>query len=916
MFFACSSKIYVGKNIGNSVENFSKDSILLKKNIEKNLSDSIINDTTEIKDSINFPKDSIFNDENVNEILSDTLANDTINFSIDTKNDSIKIHANPKKKSDFDAPVHYTFDQKGKLDFNNKKAYLYKNANVKYENINLTADYMEMDFDKKEVFANGFYDTVNNKVSGKPVYKDGEEEYVADSIRYNFNTKRGLVKNVSTKLDDGYLYGQTTKIYENKHVHILSGKYTTCDNPDCPHFYFRLSKAVVIPNDKIVSGPVYMVIEEIPTPLALPFGFFPNTDGGHSGIVIPNFGDEQRRGFFLQNGGYYFNISERFDLTLLGDIYSKGSWGVSARANYKFRYKFNGYFSAKVNTNKFGYKGLPNYETNRLYEVIWKFNQDPKRRPNSTFSADVNISSSKFNKNNSYNSNDFMTSNQQSSISYSHNFENTPFNLSAAFRHTQNNNTGTINFTLPDVVFSMSKIYPLKRKIQKGGQKWYENIGLSYTMNLTNRIKTNENSFFTIPFDSITNGISHKIPISTSIKLFKYTTLTPNFTYNERWYIKSMEKNWIDTSFTSTVPGYVESNYKSGFSRAWDYNAGVNWTTQIYGTFQFLGKSKLKAIRHVFTPTVSFNYVPDLSKPKYKMYDDYYQIRYNNSTGQYDTVSYMYGHFEGLPYGGPSQHGSGLVTFDLGNNLELKLKGTNKNPNDTVTPVDKKVKLLESFSVNTSYNLFADSLRWSPINISARTRITLFDISFRTTLDPYGFQFNDYGSPERINKWSYNTSTSNHKILRLTSMYITVGFSLNPKSKKNNSNTAQHYQEMYGQPIIYADWSIPWDVQINYSFNYNKPYNDVTITQSLNISGSVSITEKWKATVSTGYDFVRKEITYTTIDITRDLHCWEASLNMRPFGAYKSYMFQINVKAAMLQDLRLKKQKTWYDNFQ
>lgn len=868
---------------------------------------------SQVTDSVQFNVSDSVNNKNVNDSINFKA---TEAYNIEKKNDSIAINVNKSHKSDFDSQVHYSSEKKGMFDFKNKKAYLYKKAVVIYDPMQITSDYMVIDFEYQEVMCHGLYDSVSSTVLGKPDYQEAEDHYVADTIRYNFKSKKGLVKNVATKLDDGYLYGGTTKIQENKHIHITDGKFTTCDIPDCPHFYFKLTKAKVIPNDKIVSGPAYLVIEDVPTPIAMPFGFFPNTKGGHSGVVIPNFGDEIKRGFFLNNGGYYFAISDRIDLILLGDIFSKGSWGVSARTNYKFRYKFNGYFSAKYNKNIFGYKGLPNYETQSLYEIIWKFNQDQKFRPNSTFSADVNISSSKYNKNNTYNPAAFMQSNQQSSISYSHSFPNTPFNISAAFRHTQNNNTGTINFTLPDVVFSMSRIYPFKRKVQLGNQKWYEKIAIAYTMNLTNRIKTNENSFLTIPFDSITNGISHKIPISTSFKLLKYTTLTPSFTYNERWYLKSMAKEWVDTasagSVTGSSTGYVNSFYRPKFNRAWDFNAALNWTTQLYGMYQFSGKSRLKAMRHVFTPTLSFNFKPDFSKTKYKMYDDYYQIQYNNSTGQYDTISYVYALFEGMPYGGPAKGGTGLVTIDFGNNLEMKVK--NKNAKDTAN-IDKKIKLLESFSINASYNIFADSLKWSPINISARTRVTLLDITFRATFDPYGYRKNSYGGFERYDTWTYFSETSKNKILRLTSLYVTVGLSLNPKAKNNESNTTNHYHLVYGQAITYADWEIPWDLRINYSFNYNKPYDQKNITQTLNISGSVSLTKKWKATVSTGYDFVNNEITYTTIDITRDLHCWEASLNLRPFGQYKSYMFRINVKAAMLQDLQLKKQRSQYDNY-
>ncbi len=823
---------------------------------------------------------------------SDSLKVDTIAFP------DIKKQKHGKSK-DFDVPVYYNSDDSLLNDMRNRKAFLYGNAVVKYEDMTINAAFIEVDLDKKEVYAYGRTD--GDSIVGKPEFNQGDETFVADTIRYNFNSKKGIIKNVTTEYDGAYLIGGKTKLHENKHVHMTHGKFTTCDLPD-PHFYFNLSKAIVIPDDKIISGPANLVIEDIPTPIGIPFGFFPNKKGGTSGILIPEFGDEENRGFFLRNGGYYWAINDYVDLSLLGDIYSKGSWGAGMIMNYKLRYKFNGSLSFKYNRNIFGYRGLSNFSASNQYALRWKFTQDSKANPNSTFSADVNMSSTDYDKYNSYNVNNYMTSTKQSSVSYSYVFPNTPLSMSVALKHSQNSNTGSIDLTLPEFAFNMSRIYPFKRKKSVGKSRFYEKISIAYTMNATNKIRTNDADFFNIPYDSITNGIVHRIPINASFKLFKYTTLTPSFNYNERWYFKRFTKQWNQSE------NLLETDYASTFARVWDYNASLSWSTTIYGMFNFR-KGKVKALRHVFSPSVSFNYVPDFGKEKYKYYGSYNRVMYNNSTGQYDTVSNLYSMFEGLPYGTPSKGGSGSVNITLGNNLEMKLR----NLKDT-TKDNTKIKLLESFNISTNYNIFADSLRWAPISITGRTRIKVVDISFNTSLDPYAIAQNEYGTYQRINKALVK---DNGHLVRMTIGYITAGFSLNSKARDKKIEEAQQsmYDIIYGYPNSYVDFNVPWNLRVSYTFRYTKPYDEAKITQTLNFSGELNITKKWKVSVATGYDFEAKKMSPTTIDIYRDLHCWEMSLHVVPFGQHKSYAFQINVKASMLQDLKLNKRRSWFDNF-
>ena len=885
----------------------SKNFILLKKYLHKLLfvvfaifvaNTSVFPQVTHVQDTTKTSSETL--------LQTDTTQN--ITDSLPTVPDSLHVDtiaipnfgkSKHSKSKDFDVPVYYNSDDSLLNDMKNRKAFLYGNAVVKYEDMTINAAFIEVDLDKKEVYAYGRTD--GDSIVGKPEFNQGDETFVADTIRYNFNSKKGIIKNVTTVYDGAYLIGGKTKLHENKHIHMTHGKFTTCDLPD-PHFYFNLSKAIVIPDDKIISGPANLVVEDVPTPIGIPFGFFPNKKGGTSGIIIPEFGDEENRGFFLRNGGYYWAINDYVDLTVLGDIYSKGSWGAGMIMNYKLRYKFNGSLSFKYNRNLFGYRGLSNFSASNQYELRWKFTQDSKANPNSTFSADVNMSSTDYDKYNSYNVNNYMTSTKQSSVSYSYVFPNTPLSMSVALKHSQNSNTGSIDLTLPEFAFNMSRIYPFKRKKAVGKSRFYEKISIAYTMNATNKIRTNDADFFNIPYDSITNGIIHRIPINASFKLFKYTTLTPSFNYNERWYFKRFSKQWNDSE------NLLETDYASTFARVWDYNASLSWSTTIYGMFNFR-KGKVKALRHVFSPNVSFSYVPDFGKEKYKYYGSYSRVMYNNSTGQYDTVSNMYSMFEGLPYGTPNKGGSGTVNITLGNNLEMK----RRNLKDT-TKDNMKIKLLESFNISTNYNIFADSLRWAPISITARTRIKVVDISFNTTLDPYAIAQNEYGTYQRINKALVKT---NGHLVRMTIGYLTVGFSLNSKARDKKIAEQQEslYDIIYGYPNSYVDFNVPWNLRVSYTFRYTKPYDEMKITQTLNVSGELNITKKWKISVATGYDFEAKKMSPTTIDIYRDLHCWEMSLHVVPFGQHKSYAFQINVKASMLQDLKLNKRRSWFDNF-
>jgi hypothetical protein len=841
------------------------------------------------------------------EVLPDTTPNNSNDISMEPdtilvdslipENLSLDTVVKTSKSSDLESTVFYVSRDSSFFDMKKRRAYLFGEAIVIYGSIKLEAAFIMMDFSNNEVYAYGVRDSTG-AILGKPIFTQDGETFKADTIRYNFRSKKGLIQHVTTEFDGSYLHGGRTKKQPNNEVHLVDGKFTTCDL-DHPHFYFKISKAKVIPDDKIVSGPAFLVIEDVPTPLGLPFGFFPNKKGSTSGIIVPEFGEEVNRGFFLRNGGYYWAINDFMDLRFTGDIFSKGSWAARTRLNYKWRYHLSGYLDVNYNVNKIGYQGLPNFSTNKLYKVVWRHTQDPKARPNSTFSADVNISSSAYDKYNTYTPANYMQNSKTSSISYSKVWPNSPFSLSAAVRQSQNSRDSTMNFTLPDVSFGMSRIYPFKRKKATGAAKWYEKIGISYTALLTNNLSTKEDSLLTTQWKDFNNGIKHSIPISTSIKVLKYLSLSPSFNYTERWYTKSLNKQW-DTSQNALLSEQI-----NGFNRVWDYSAGASLNTKLYGMLQFT-KGPLHAIRHVITPNISFQYRPNFGADNYGYYGDYNVIQYNSNTGQYDTVNYVYSLYEGSPYGAPTRGGAGAVSFNIANNLEVKVR----NRADTVSGT-KKIKLLESLNINTSYNIMADSLNWSPVSLSGRTRIGKMEVSFGSTFDPYAIQQNPYTDAyQRVNQSEFSSSG---KFFRITTANLSTSFSLNPKARDDKDK--MQTDMLYAYPDAYVDFDMPWNLRVSYNLRYNKPYEEKSLTQTLQVSGELNLTKKWKIRASSGWDFINSKITYTSINVYRDLHCWEASLSLIPFGIHKSYTFQINVRSAILQDLKLSKRRSWYDNF-
>lgn len=819
----------------------------------------------------------------------DTLINDSLDNDIsDTLLQNTTEPKVKKSKNAVDAQVAYTSDDSTVINLFEHKIYLYGNAQVNYKEIELKANYIEINFDNNTIFAKGLPDSSGN-IQGIPHFKESEDEFDSKEMTYNFKTKKGIIKDVRTKQDEGYLLSDKTKKMANNIICLQDGKYTTCDK-EHPDYYIKLKKAKVIPDDKIVSGPAYLVIEDIPLPLALPFGFFPNKKGHSSGVVIPEYGEEVNRGFFLRNGGYYFAINDYVDAKLTGDIYSLGSWGGHLLSNYKKRYKFYGNLNFSYSKIIISEKDLPNYQNQNSYQFVWSHSQDSKARPNSSFRANVNLTSSSYSKYVGTSFDQRMQNSALSNIAYTKQFPRTPFNFSANFRHSQNNTDSSITLSLPELNFQMRRIHPLKRKNHIGKPAFYEEIGLTYTSNMQNKIKFKQDDFSPMrDIENYKNGIKHTIPVSTNFSILKHFIINPSFTYNERWYFKSIRKKWQDETIigSDTTPAQVVTDTLNGFVRSGDYSLSIPLTTKIYGFYQFFGDNpKIKAIRHLMTPSVSFNYRPDY-KTKYGYY----------LPVPHDTMEQYYSIFGNDPiYGAPQTGKYGSLKFALGNNLEMKTR----KGGDT-SDVYEKIPLLQSFDINTFYNLAADSMKLSNINISGRTNIIkIFDITFNGVLNPY--LLTDSGNV--VDKFMWN---SKHKIGRLTNARIALSFNVNNNTfskQKEKKKTAKSNSD-------YDEFSIPWSLSFSYNWSYSKPIFEKTIVQTARISGNFDLTTNWKSIFTLGYDFTNKKFTYPSVRILRDLHCWAMSLNIIPFGAYQSYSFQINVKASVLQDMKYTQRRNW-----
>jgi len=895
-------------------------------------------------------QDSVPNEQNVNaaedSIVANIIANDSIaaNDSISAKSDTIK-----KKEDTLDAIVNMTAkDSMIMVMEGGNMLYLYKEATVKYKDINLNSEYIEMNADKSELYAHFGLDSVGAKF-GFPDFKTGDQETEMEQVWYNFKTKKMYTKNAITQQGDGYITAEVAKKMPDNSFYMKNGKYTTCDNHDDPHFYFNLTRAKFRSGKNTVTGPVYLVVEDVPLPIAAPFFFFPSTKSYSSGILMPTYGDELARGFSLQNGGYYFAFSDYIDLALRGQLYTKGSWGLSANSNYIKRYKYRGTFDASYLVTITGdkdTKNLPNsdYYQSRDMKISWNHQQDAKANPYGTFTARVDFSTSSYNHNN-FNAtslSDMSQNTKASSVSYAYRSPTHPLSINTSFSVNQRSQDSTLTVSLPDMTISLSNVYPFKRREQVGNERWYEKIYLSYTGTIKNSISNVKESEFLNKnlIKDWRNGIKHSIPVSASFNLLKYITISTNFNYNESWYTNRIN---YDYSYNRNAIVPMDTTY--GFYRIYDYNASVSMNTKLYGMYKpwaLFGKwTKGVQIRHVLTPSVSLSGAPDFSDPKYGMYKD---ISYINSSMQ--RVVQRYSIYQSQLFGGPSSGRTGAVNFSLTNNVEMKvpIAGTDSA---------RKISLIDNLGLNMSYNFLADSMRWSNLSANLRLKILNSTLNLQGNFDTY--TYNENGQRINIPRWKagkgigrfMGTSTGysytfNNETFK---KWFKKGDADSGKKDDTDLSTDQNEgddenmddggtpkphtsllaakkQEGTYDSDGYLVTTIPWSLSFNYNINlaydmqhFNKltreyPYK---ISQTLGFNGNISPTKAWKFSFNASYDFDTKRMASFYCTLSRQMHCWSMTAAVVPIGPYQNYSFTIAVNSSLLQDFKYQQSSSYRD---
>jgi hypothetical protein len=852
-------------------------------------------------------------------IKKDSLATDTVLMKI-----------RKPSTSAVDSKITYKSAEVIKRDIINKKFILIKNAVINYGDIEIKADSIVINMNTNLLFAIGRRDTTG-KVIGKPAFKEGSNQFDSDELTYNFKTRKALIKNIITKQDAGLLHSAFTKLLEDGTSNISRSTYSTCD-ADTPHFYINLPKARVYPGKKIISGPGNLVLEGIPLPLAIPFGFFPiQTKRAASGLIIPRYGEERVRGFALTDGGYYFAISDYLDLTVKGSLWANGSWLGTIQTDYKKLYKYSGDFSFSYASNISGHLGLPDYSKIPNYSLTWLFTQDAKASPGSRFSASVRMSSSGYDQSNSYNVNDHVTTTRQSSISYSKSWDDTPFNFSISANHSQNVSDKSVSLDLPQASFNMSRIYPFKSKNSSGTTKWWEEIQLSYSASMDNKISTKDSLLFTSAvWKNMRNGFKQDIPRSLQINPFRKIpfSMSQSLTYSGVLYTQKIMKTFVPGINGTKPTTVIDTLHGFFYGQAVNPTFSASFNPQIFGLYDFTEKSpnsRLQSIRHVIKPSVNFSFTPSFAGLSSKMYrQEQVPLPYR--------FQGLYSVFDNNIYGTPSlAQKSGNISFSLVNLLEAKVF----DRNDT-TGKPRKIKLIDNFSISTAYNIFADSLRWAPIAMQFRTTLmNNINISASSSFSLYG---TNQKTGAAIGEFLYDQT---HKLMRLTNFSTSVDLSLSDLLKKNKdkskptSNISQNvgYQantgiqgqesqkqqapgeagpkDAYGYPIF----DVPWTLSLSYHLSYTPTFVSTAIDQAVSFQGDIKITKKMAITYQSGYDFNAKKITMTNIGITRDLHCWDMSLNWVPNGNLQSWNFLIKVKAAVLGDLKYERRKDFHDSY-
>ena len=846
-----------------------------------------------------------------------------------------------RDKVDLDGDVQFSAKD-SLIMLGNNNAYLYGDGRVEYQAFKLASAEIRMELDSSTVYATGVYDSLGN-LSGTPIFQDGGTEYESKQMKYNFRTERGYITDVITEQGEGYLTGGRTKKMEDGSFFIADGKYTTCDDHEHPHFYFQVTRGKMRPKKDIVTGPVYMVLADVPLPIALPFGYFPFTKDYSSGIIFPTFGDDYNRGFYLRDGGYYFAINDYVDLALRGEIYTKGSWGLSGYSSYRKRYKYSGNFNISYLTTITGDKGSSDYVKQNNFQVVWSHTQDAKANPNMNLSASVNFSTSGYTRNdlNSYYNNSFTENTKSSTVNLTYRFPGTKWSASATANIAQRTQDSTLAVSFPNLTVTMSQTAPFKRKHAVGGERWYEKIKLSYSGQFQNSLTANQDVFFKKSLiRDWRNGLKHYVPVSATFSLLKYINVSPLITMNDRMYTSKIRREW-DTQASREV---LDTIY--GFYNIFDFNASLAFDTKVYGFFKpmkFLG-DKVQMIRHVLTPTVTFSASPDFSEPFWGYFGNYSYV-----DGNGNPVTRRYSYFSHGQLGSPSAGKTGMVSLQLANNLEMKVKS-----NSDSTGV-KKISLIENLSIGQSYNFAADSLRFSNINTSILLRLTKnFNLNLNATWDPYCYALTPSGSPVKVDRlriahgkgpaklsststsfsYTFNNDTFRRKKDndRSNSRNITDNDDETPDTEEedafNNRARAGRRPEEDTQTSDvdgYASWSCPWSLSLNYSVNYGYGEFDYDrldyrgkFTQNLSFSGNIRPTKNWNFSFSASYNFDLKKIAYMNCSMSRDIHCFTMTASFVPVGPYKSYNFHIAVKSSLLQDLKWDKRSSaqnginWY----
>lgn len=916
------------------------------------LSSSLLRDSLAI-DSL---RDSI---KALDSLVLDSLQADTLRYIIvngdtvylgvggQTKVDTVKVDTTKQSKSALDAPVDFVAQDSLVFDYAENRVNFYGQANVKYQNLDLTADYITMSVDSSIVHALGRKDSLGNIVT-PPVFKQGDDEYEPDDIAYNFKTRKAFIHNVFTQQGEGFMVSNESKRDSSGVMYIRNARYTTCDAKH-PHFYLQLTRAKMRPGKDVVFGPAYLVVEDVPLPLAIPYGFFPFTSSYSSGIIMPTYGDETTRGFYLRDGGYYFAISDKVDLKLLGEIYTKGSWGLSGMSNYKKRYRFSGAVNISYQNTVEGEKNMPDYSVSKSFKVQWSHRQDPKANPAQTFSASVNYATSSYERNNltsMYNPQAYTQSTRTSSVSYSRTFADIGLSITASMNLSQNVRDSSVSITLPSLTINLARFNPFKRKKMAGAERWYEKIAMSYTGTLSNSISTKENKLFKSNLvKDWRNGMRHSIPINASFTVANYINITPSFNFTDRMYFNKINRSWD----TEAQAEQRDTTY--GFYNVYDFNLSLSASTKLYGTYvPLIGKkgSALRAtrIRHVFTPSISFSYAPDFGKSFWGFYDTYVKTDRN---GNVSTVNYS--PYQGGIYGVPGQGMMGNVALDVANNLEMKV------PSSKDSTGYKKISLIDELGGSLSYNMAAKSKPWSDLNLRIRLKLTKsYTFSMNAQFATYAYEFNDAGNVivgDRT-EWSYG------RFGRFQGMSQNISYTFNNQTfrklfgkDKDKKRDKDDEEELYdgnengtdsnldpeltkGQHAAqrdgnsgdldedgYVKFKIPWSVSVSYGISLREdtqaeinkkrmryPYK---LTHTLNFSGNIQIASGWNISWSSGYDFNYKKLSMTTASVSRDLHCFTMSASM-VITPYTSYNFTFAANSSTLADVLKWRKQSSYTN--